>query len=68
MATSDFTYAGLEENDADLKKLQTWLEKLRKLDIYGATRAVECSSTCSAARALLGVYAQRAFKSHDENR
>lgn len=32
-----FTYAELEENDVDLKKLLSWLEKIAKLDFYGAT-------------------------------
>ena len=40
-AANHFTYAELEENDADLKKLQSWLEKIRKLDFYGATLAAE---------------------------
>ncbi|MFB9264479.1 Chromate resistance protein ChrB [Bradyrhizobium erythrophlei] len=31
-----FTYAELEEEDTDLKKLQGWLEKIKKLDFYGA--------------------------------
>src|SRR3546814_3896731 len=38
---SHFTYAELEENDVDLKKLQGWLTKIRKLDFYGAARAAE---------------------------
>src|SRR3546814_12713472 len=33
---SHFTYAELEENDVDLKKLQGWLTKNRKLDFHGA--------------------------------
>ena len=28
-----FTYAELEEEDTDLKKLQSWFEKIRKLDM-----------------------------------
>ena len=31
-AAAHFTYAELEENDVDLKKLRLWLEKIRKLD------------------------------------
>lgn len=38
-ATNKFTYAELEEEDTDLKKLQSWLEKIGKLDFYGGTLA-----------------------------
>jgi vacuolar-type H+-ATPase subunit I/STV1 len=63
-----FTYAELEENDADLKKLQTWLEKIRKLDFYGGTRAAEAQQRLTQCEALLEAYAQRVFEAHDENR
>src|SRR3546814_19379097 len=36
-----FTYAELEENDVDMKKLQDWLTKIRKLDFYDADWAAE---------------------------
>ena len=67
-AASHFTYAELEENDVDLKKLQSWLEKIRKLDFYGAARASEAQSRLEACEELLDAYAQRAFEAHDENR
>jgi hypothetical protein len=38
-AAEHFTYAELEENDVDLKKLQGWLEKIKKLDFYGGALA-----------------------------
>src|ERR1700687_662101 len=31
-AAQHFTYAELEENDVDLKKLQVWVDKIRKVD------------------------------------
>ncbi len=37
IAINKFTYAELEEEDTDLKKLQGWLEKIKKLDFYCAT-------------------------------
>lgn len=67
-AASHFTYAELEENDVDLKKLQSWLEKIRKLDFYGATLAVEAQQRLQACEALLDAYAQRVFEAHDENK
>jgi hypothetical protein len=63
-----FTYAELEEEDTDLKKLQGWLEKIKKLDFYGATLAEEAAERLLACQALLDSYAQRVFDAHDENR
>src|SRR3546814_3874952 len=45
---SHFTYAELEENDVDLKKLQGWLTKIRKLDFYDAARAAEAEERLTA--------------------
>lgn len=66
-AANHFTYAELEENDVDLKKLQSWLEKIRKLDFYGATLLLESEQRLKACEALLDTYAQRVFEAHDEN-
>jgi hypothetical protein len=63
-----FTYAELEENDVDLKKLQGWLEKIKKLDFYGAPLKAEADGRLHACEVLLDVYAQRVFDAHDENR
>jgi len=63
-----FTYAELEENDVDLKKLRSWLAKIVKLDFYGATLAVEAAERIKGCEALLDTYAQRVFEAHDENR
>jgi hypothetical protein len=67
-AANHFTYAELEENDVDLKKLQSWLEKIRKLDFYGATLAAEAQQRLQSCEALLDAYAQTVFEAHDENR
>ncbi|WP_036656109.1 MULTISPECIES: Chromate resistance protein ChrB [unclassified Pandoraea] len=66
-AAGHFTYAELEENDVDVKKLQTWLEKIIKLDFYGASLAAEAKAGLETCEALLDVYAQRVFDAHDEN-
>ncbi|MBA4203595.1 Chromate resistance protein ChrB [Pannonibacter phragmitetus] len=63
-----FTYAELEEEDTDFRKLQGWLEKIRKLDFYGATLAEEAEERLRACEALLESYAQKVFDAHDENR
>lgn len=67
-AARHFTYAELEENDVDLKKLQSWLEKIVKLDFYGATLADEAAERLKECETLLDAYAQRVFEAHDENR
>ena len=63
-----FTYNELEENDVELKKLQGWLEKIRKLDFYGGGLAAEAAERLKGCESLLDAYAQRVFEAHDENR
>lgn len=67
IAINKFTYAELEEEDTDLKKLQGWLEKIRKLDFYGGTLAEEAAERLRGCKALLDGYAQQVFDAHDEN-
>lgn len=68
VAINKFTYAELEEEDTDLKKLKGWLEKIRKLDFYGAPLAEHAAARLQACEELLDNYAQRVFDAHDENR
>ncbi len=67
-AAQHFTYAELEENDVDLKKLKDWFEKIRKLDFYGGELAAEAEERLTRCERLLDAYAQRVFEAHDENR
>lgn len=67
-AAEHFTYAELEENDVDLKKLQGWLDKIKKLDFYGAPMAAEAAERLKSCEALLDAYAKRVFDAHDENK
>jgi hypothetical protein len=68
VAADHFTYAELEENDVDLKKLQGWLAKIAKLDFYGAARAEEAAARLEGCEKILDDYARRVFDAHDENR
>lgn len=61
-----FTYAELEENDVDLKKLQGWLAKIRALDFYGAARAEEAEVRLRECEVLLDDYARRVFEANGE--
>ena len=67
-AVQHFTYNELEENDVELKKLQGWLEKIKKLDFYGGELAAEATERLRTCESLLDGYAQRVFDAHDENR
>ncbi|MCR4269347.1 Chromate resistance protein ChrB [Nitratireductor sp. ZSWI3] len=67
VTANHFTYAELEENDVDLKKLQGWLGKIRKLDFYGGARAAEAEERLKGCEAVLDDYARRVFDAHDEN-
>ncbi|PGH56844.1 chromate resistance protein ChrB [Azospirillum palustre] len=67
-AARNFTYAELEENDEELKKLRTWLDKIRKLDFYGAPLAGQAGERLVHCEDLLDVYAHQVFAAQDENR
>ena len=67
-AADKFTYAELEENDEDLKKLRTWFEKIRKLDFYEAPLAAEATDRLARCAVLLDEFAQQVFDAQDENR
>lgn len=67
-AAGKFTYAELEENDEDLKKLRSWLEKIRKLDFHRASLGDEAGKRLAQCEALLDAYAQQVFDAQDENR
>src|SRR6266478_5609627 len=67
-ADRDEAYRELEENDVDLKKLQVWFEKIKKLDFYDAELAAEAAERLKGCERLLDAYAQRVFEAHDENR
>ncbi len=67
IAASHYTYAELEENDVDLKKLQGRLSKIAKLDFYGGERAEEARTRLKGCETFLDDYARRVFDAHDEN-
>ncbi|HLY91124.1 MAG TPA: Chromate resistance protein ChrB [Acetobacteraceae bacterium] len=61
-----FTFAELEEEDAELRKLQGWLEKIRKLDFYDAALGGTAGERLRACEMLLDQYAQRVFEVQGE--
>jgi Protein ChrB, N-terminal len=67
-AAGKFTFAELEENDEDLRKLRRWFEKIHKLDFHGASLASEAAERLCQCEALLDTFAQQVFEAQDENR
>lgn len=61
-----FTYAELEENDQDLTKMKRWLEKISRLDFYGAPLAQEVSDRLAGCEALLEEFSQQVFAAREE--
>jgi hypothetical protein len=66
IAKEKFTYAELEEEDNDLKKLHGWLGKIRSLDFYGADLAQQASERLTDCEARLDDYARRVFETNEE--
>ncbi len=67
IAADHYTFAELEENEVDYKKLQGWLERIQALDFYGASRAGLAAKRVTHCEAVLDDYAKRVFNAHDEN-
>lgn len=63
-----FTFAELEENEQELMKFRNWIEKIRKLDFYGAPRADEAAGRLQRSEAILDAYAHNVFAAQEENR
>jgi hypothetical protein len=63
-----FTFAELEENDQDLKKLRNWLEKIQKLDFHNAPLRAEADQRLTHCEELLDAYAHQVFEAQEENR
>jgi hypothetical protein len=62
-----FTYAEIEENDEDLKKLKAWFAKIKALDFYGAPLATEAATRIAQCEASLDTYAHQVFARQEEN-
>jgi hypothetical protein len=65
-AAQNFTYAELQENDEDLKKLKNWLEKIGKLDFYGADLAQEAARQLLLCEEKLEEFSQAVFAAEQE--
>ena len=71
-AARNLTFAALEENEHDLQKLHTWLEKIRARDFFGALQArAAADALASCENALRGfaeaTYAREGLQEHAED-
>lgn len=60
-----FTYAEVEENEEDLTKLRVWLEKIVRLDFYGARLRAEAEARLGRCAELLDDYAREVFEAEE---
>lgn len=67
-AAGKFTFAEIEENEEDLTKLRTWLDKIMRLDFFGAPLKDEAEARMERCAAILDAYAGEVFERQDENR
>jgi len=61
-----FTYAELEENEVDLVKLKSWLERIRNRDVLGASKLDETARTVAECEKALEDYAARVYAEEGE--
>jgi hypothetical protein len=63
-----FTYAELDEIDEDLQKLRGWLEKIKKLDFYGAPLVGEAEQAFDSCEKSLEAFARLVFERDGDGR
>lgn len=64
-AVGKFTFAELEENEEDLARLVSWLEKVRKRDRFGAPLSEEAGRAIGACRESLEAFARAVYEAAD---
>jgi hypothetical protein len=66
--TRHFTFAELQENDEDLKKLTGWLRKIEGLDFYHAPRATDAHQRLKVCVEALDEFADRVYEVEEHSR
>ncbi len=56
-----FTFAELEENEADLEKLKGWLQKIQKRDFFPGPSAAQSLERLAACRQALQAFARQVY-------
>jgi hypothetical protein len=67
-AENHFSYAELEENEVDLVKLRTWLDRVRQRDAFGASGLEAILSLMAVCEEQLEAYAARVYAEEAESR
>jgi hypothetical protein len=62
-----FTYAELEENEVDLVKLRSWLDRIRDRDVFGADGQQAAVSSVAECEEQLEAYAARVYAEEAES-
>jgi hypothetical protein len=65
---SHFSYAELEENEVDLVKLRTWLQRVRERDVFGASGLQAAVTVLAECEEKLEAYAARVYAEEGEDR
>jgi DNA-binding transcriptional regulator PaaX len=65
-AASHFTFAELEENEADLAKLRQWLARVRERDVFGAPGLEAAAKALKACEQALEAYEARVYAEEAE--
>ena len=63
-----FSYAELEENEVDLVKLRTWLQRVRDREVFGAAGLQQAVSSLAECEEKLEAYAARVYAEEEEGR
>jgi hypothetical protein len=63
-----FSYAELEENEVDLVKLRTWLQRVQERDVFGAAGLQAAVSALADCEEKLEAYAARVYAEEGEGR
>jgi hypothetical protein len=67
-ADNHFSFAELEENEVDLVKLRTWLDRVRQRDVFGGSGRQAALSSLAECEEQLEVYAARVYAEEAESR
>lgn len=63
---SHFSYAELEENEVDLVKLRTWLQRIKDRDVFGASGLQQAVSSLAECEEKLEAYAAHVYAEEAE--
>jgi vacuolar-type H+-ATPase subunit I/STV1 len=64
-ASDNFTFAELEENEADLQKLESWMNRVKNRDFFASPSAADAETKLSECRNALGMFADNVYRIND---